>query len=186
MAQPPVPPQGYPQPLQPQQQQQFPGQPSPGTMNMGTPGTVLPNGQFVPNMNMPGTPGTVLPNGQFVPNVMPGTPGAMNLGTPGTAVLPSGQVVPAPAPMYTTAPPVYAPSPGTLNVRNVGEGAAAEEPVIARGPQEFVGVPPGMTRESMQPGYDPRRKVQKRMFNPAWSIRDSWGNRRDKKCCTIS
>lgn len=92
-------------------------------MNMGTPGTVLPSGQFVPNMNMPGTPGIVLPGGQFVPSIamnssaaVPGTPGAaMNLATPGTAILPNGQVVPVPAP----------------------------GPVISREQQQFVGPPPG-------------------------------------------
>ena len=164
MAQVPVPPQGYPQPqqqqqqfqqppqFQQQQQPQFPGQQPPSTMNMGTPGTVLPNGQFVPNMNMPGTPGTVLPNGQFVPNAMPGTPGVMNLGTPGTAVLPNGQVVAAPAPVYSTGGPVYAPSPGPVNVGDVGgvgEGVPEEAPVITREQQQFVGVPPG-EREGRQ------------------------------------
>lgn len=44
----------------------------------------------------------------------------------------------------------------------------------------------GMTRESMQPGYDPRLKVQRRVFNPAWSFKDSFGNSRGRNCCTIS
>lgn len=43
-----------------------------------------------------------------------------------------------------------------------------------------------MTRESMQPGYDPRLKVQRRVFNPAWSFKDSFGNSRGRNCCTIS
>lgn len=160
MAQVPVGPLAYPQA---QQQQQFPGQQLPDAMSLGTPGTVLPNGQFVPNvmpgtpgaMNM-GTPGTVYPNGQFVPNaIMPGTPGAMNLGTPGTGtvVLPSGQVVPAPAPVYSTEGPAYASSPGGANVGNisvggVGEGDPVEAPVITREQQQFVGVPRGKRGQS--------------------------------------
>lgn len=43
-----------------------------------------------------------------------------------------------------------------------------------------------MTRESMQPGYDPRLKEQRRVFNPAFSFKDSFGNSRNKGCCTIS
>lgn len=54
-------------------------------------------------------------------------------------------------------------------------------------PQTRVAVPPGMTRESLQPGYVPglAPDQQRRMFNPQWSFRDSFGNSRSK-CCTIS
>lgn len=54
-------------------------------------------------------------------------------------------------------------------------------------PQNRVGVPPGMTRESLQPGYVPGLppNQQRRMFNPQLSFRDSFGNRRNK-CCAIS
>ncbi|CAM9834193.1 unnamed protein product [Scytosiphon promiscuus] len=104
---------------------------------------------------------------------MPGTPGAMNMGTPG-AIMPNGQVV--------ANPPMYAPSPGAGGI------APGSAPVITREQQQFVGVPPGMTRESMQPGYDPRLKQQRRVFNPKFSFKDSFGRSRNNrcKCCTVS
>ncbi|CAM9999841.1 unnamed protein product [Ectocarpus fasciculatus] len=125
---------------------------TPGSMNMGTPGTVFPNGQFVPNAAPAQM--SILPNGQVIP-----TPpsGSMTAASPGF--------------------PVQAQPPGV-------EPNLA--PVITREQQEFVGVPPGMTRESMAPGYDPRLKKQRRVFDPRYSFKDSFGNSRNKSCCTIS
>ncbi|CAN0414659.1 unnamed protein product [Ectocarpus sp. 12 AP-2014] len=125
---------------------------TPGSMNMATPGTVLPNGQFVPNA----------------------APAQMS-------VLPDGQVMAPPAGGGMTAAaagfPVHTQPPGVEP--NLG-------PVITREQQQVVGVPPGMTRESMAPGYDPRLKKQRRVFDPRYSFKDSFGNSRNRSCCTIS
>ncbi|CAM9940652.1 unnamed protein product, partial [Hapterophycus canaliculatus] len=132
----------------------MPGTPG-GGMNMGTPGTMLANGQFIPAGAVPanaGTPGGILANGQLVTN-----------------------------------PPIFAQSP--VGVDDIGGEAVVPNsaPVITREQQRFVGVPPGMTRESMQPGYDPRLKQQRRVFDPRFSFKDSFGRSRDhRKCCTIS
>lgn len=163
-------PAGYSQQPQ-QQQQQFPGQQPYYTAG------VLPAG-----MQAVGIPSVGMPS--------MGTPGGMNMGTPGT-LLPNGQFLPnggVPAPGYSTGPLVFAPGPGVL-----GGGAVMADGTLApavgtqdQQPQQFVGVPPGMTRESVQPGYDPRFRDQKRFFNPERSFTDSFGNTRGMRCCAIS
>lgn len=170
MAQVPGSPTGYPQQQQ-QQQQQLPGQ------QAYYAGGVPPPGLQVVGMPPAGMPPAGMPSA--------GTPGGMNMGTPGT-LLPNGQFIPngvGPAPVYSTGAPVFAPSP---RVEGGGAVMAMANNTQEQQPQQYVGVPPGMTRESLQPGYDPRLKHQRRVFNPQWSFKDSFGNSRGKHCCTVS
>lgn len=91
------------------------------------------------------------------------------------------------APGYNVAGAAPGYGPPTV-MYNSNPAQYAQQPQYTGLPQTRMVVPPGMTRESLQPGYVPGLPPdqQRRIFDPQWSFKDSFGNSRSKKCCTIS